>query len=168
MPIRYSIEKKLPIELLHDPNDIQIYTLLYRPETWLANKEVIENDIIVVPSVPNGCMYSVSQGGITGSIEPVWLTAKNSTIVSGTAKFKAIPYNLLLRTGDIIQSYVFILPDSVVIDNDSLINDSIVQFRVTSTPSTGKVNLVLRVDVLLATGLVTRYDTTITLIIQES
>jgi hypothetical protein len=44
----------------------------------------------LVPSADrlNGCYYQCTIGGVSGATEPVWPTAVNATVVSGTATFK--------------------------------------------------------------------------------
>jgi hypothetical protein len=176
MSINYNRTRGKSITLNHDPDNKEVYTLWYRPEVWSPNKEVIQDDAILRPTVANGCMYAVSQGGLTGVTEPVWTTAQNSIVISGSAKLKALPYALLLKSGDIIEAdvsnsvpaYEFILPVGVTIDNDILTNGSVIHFRVTSVPGVGLYSLVCRVSVKKAGGVYTRYDDTINLNVVNS
>lgn len=167
----YSRVQGKNITVTQDKDDKELYTLLYRPETWTATTEVIQGTRIYVPTTPNGCMYEVAQGGITGATEPTWTTGKNTIIDSGTVKFKALPYSLLLNTGDVIEAniaesweaYEFILPTGLTIDNDTLIDDSIVQFRIATSPGLGKYDITCRISVLKQNGIYTRYDDIITI-----
>jgi hypothetical protein len=170
MSILYSKSTDGIVEIDHDPDSKELYTLVFRPETFSSGKEVIANTIILAPTVPNGCMYSCLQGGITAS-EPVWSTVNGSKNPSGNTIWKCIPYNLLLKTGESIQTnvvetwpaYQFILPVGVTVDNTSLIDSSIVQFRVTSTPLTGIIPITLRISVLHTNGIYSSEDITINL-----
>lgn len=160
MAIIYSSVRGRKAVLTYDKDNIEVYPFYYRPQEWLTDLEVTQNELIVVPTVPNGCMYVCSQGGITGALEPVWPTNENGSVVSGTAKFRCLPYGLLLKTGDIIQSYEILPVTDLVIDNDSLIDDSIIRFRVTDYPLTA-FDLTIRIIVLRASGITTQYDDTI-------
>lgn len=176
MTINYSAVRGKSITLAHDSDNKEVYTLLYRPEVWSADKEVIQDDSILRPTVANGCMYIVSQGGLTGSTEPIWTTAKNSVVDSGSAKLRAVPYGLLLKSGDTIEAdvpnnvpaYTFILPTGVSIDSDVLVGGSIIQFRVTAVPGVGLYSLTCRISVKKSSGLYTRYDDTINLNVVEA
>jgi hypothetical protein len=176
MAILYSLNKGKLVTLNHDPDSKAIYTLIYRPEIWTAGREVIQDNVILIPSVPNGCMYICVQGGVTGIAEPIWKTQKNSITTSGNTLFKALPYNLLLKTGDTIRAntgdgwpaYELLLPSGIIIDNTALINSSIVQFRVISVPGIGTYNITCRISILKSNGIYTRYDDTIILNIIEA
>jgi len=177
MPINYSKVRGEPVVLEHDPDNSEVFTLFYRPETWTANKEVVQNDALYMPTVPNGCMYVASQGGITGETEPtVWKTAEGSSTKSGSVIFTAMPYGLLLRSGDSIKAnevedhpqYEILAPDGFTIDSDTIINDSIIFFRITESPTTGTFDFIIRISVLRSNGLYTRYDDTIKIQIKES
>ncbi len=175
--LNYSKVQGKSITMNQDKDNKEVYNLIYRPEQWSALTEVIQGDALYIPITPNGCMYEVAQGGITGASEPTkWETGKNSITDSGSAKFKALPYTLILKTGDIIQanaslgwpSYELILPTGVTIDSDVLINSSIVQFRVLTTPGVGVYNIVNRISVRKVSGVYTRYDDTIVLNVIEN
>lgn len=176
MAILYSSKQGVGINLPFDPDNKEFYTLVYRPETWSANKEIIEGDLIVIPSIPNGCMYQSVQGGITGVTEPVWPTSKGSIINSGNVKFKTLPYNLQLRTGDNIEAnvgegwpaYELILPVDVTVDSVSLISGRLLKFRVTAMPSTGSINIIARISVKKASNIYARYDNTISLTAKQN
>jgi hypothetical protein len=167
----YSRVQGKNITVIQDKDDKELYTLLYRPETWTAATEVIQGARLYVPTAANGCMYDVTQGGITGAIEPTWTTGKNTIVDSGTAKFKSLPYSLLLQTGDVIEAniaeswdaYEFILPTGLIVDNDALIDNSIVQFRIATSPGVGKYEITCRISVLKQNGIYTRYDDIITI-----
>jgi hypothetical protein len=178
MSILYNRIRGNIIEINHDPNDYVIYSLIYRPDVWTANTEFIQDNALVVPTIANGCMYSIAQGGRTGNSEPnPWPTTKNSIISNGTVKFKTLPYSLLLQTGDNIESNPidnfpasdFILPTGVIIDNQELINGRIVKFRVKQIPlNTNSVTITNRISVKAISGSYTRHDINIILNIVEN
>lgn len=168
----YSKVQGRNIVLTQDKDDKELYTLLYRPETWASLQEIIQGNSVYVPTTPNGCMYDVIQGGITALNEPsTWNTAKGSITESGTVKFRALPYSLALQTGDNIQanaledwpSYEFILPTGLTVDNTSLISGRTVQFRIATSPGVGRYDITCRISVRKASGIYVRYDDTITI-----
>ena len=169
MTIKYSIVKGSPVTLTHDPDNKEVYTLIYRPEVWTTGKEVIEGDLIVIPTVPNGCMYLVAQGGVTGTVQPTWKTTSGSIIIDNNAKFKCLPYNLLLKTGDSITSFEFLPVTGITIDNSSLINGAIITFRISAVPTnTTTLTLTCRIQVTKANGILAQYDNSIVLNLLQS
>ena len=169
MAINYSIDAKTTTVINHDADNKELYSLIYRPDTWATGLEIIANQVIVIPSIPNGCMYIASQGGVTGATEPSWTTVKGDVILDGVVKWKSTPYSLTLNTGDIIQSYTLILDAGVTVDNSSLIEGRIVKFRVTAVPVlTSSVNIVCRTTILLTSGITLQHDNTVNLVITPS
>jgi len=172
----YSVVNGTQVSLTHDTNEKNIFTLVYRPETWTASEEVIQGDRLYIPTIPNGCMYTAAQGGITGLVEPVWNTGKGTITTSGSVKFQALPYNLMLNTGDIIQAdatnsipaYQIILPTGVTIDSVGLINSSSLHFRIITSPSSGTFSITIRVSVLKSSGIYTLHDSTLNFTIQTN
>jgi hypothetical protein len=165
MPINYSQVSGSSIVINHDSDNKEIYSLVYRPNTWTMGIEVIQDSLIVIPSVSNGCMYSCSQGGVTGTIEPIWSTARGSVISDGTAKWTTLPYNLTLNTGDTVQSYTLISDVGVTIDNSTLTSGRIIRFRVTAVPVLLTippiVTIICRTVILTASGIETQHDNTV-------
>lgn len=165
MPIQYNVVNGEPISFDYDPDSKEVFTIVLRPETWSAGKETIQNNSIIIPSIPNGCMYIATQGGITGTTEPtVWKTAKGSITESGTTQFKAVPYNLRLQTGDILTGVEIIKPLSVIIDNEQIIDDRAFKFRVESL-NTGDtpLRLTLRCSILKVSSITVIHDISILL-----
>jgi hypothetical protein len=166
MAIQYATVTGDSPTLDYDTDNKLLYYLILRPEPWTTGREVIQDKLLIMPTVANGCMYQCVQGGITGATEPNWTTAKNSIVISGTAKFKSIPYNLLLQTGDVIEAnnpaswpaYEFVLPNGLTIDNISVLNSNTVQFRIMTTPGIGEYTIVCRVSVKKVSGIYVRYD----------
>ena len=167
----YSKVRNSPIVLSQDKDDMVEYTLFFRPQTWTASTELIQDDLLVIPTTSNGCMYEVAQGGITGATEPTtWFTGNNSITISGSVKFRALPYALLLNTGDIISpnisggfpAFTFVTPTGLTIDSTALINsDSAIKFRVTSSPGLGTYTVTCTICVLRADSNYTKHDVSI-------
>jgi hypothetical protein len=169
MAINYSINAKTTTVINHDADNKELYSLIYRPDTWVTGLEIIAGQVIVIPSVPNGCMYISAQGGVTGDTEPSWTTVKGDVILDGVVKWKSTPYSLTLNTGDTIQSYTLLPDTGVTIDNASLIDGRIVKFRVTAVPAlTSSVNIVCRTTILTSTGITLQHDNTVNLVITPS
>lgn len=164
MALKYNIVKNAPIKLTHDKDNIEVYTLVYRPNPWAAGLEVIDGVTCIIPTTSNGCMYVASQGGRTGGSEPTWLTGTGSTTASGTAKFTAVPYSLLLNEGDTLNSFSIIKPDSISLDNSAITGNSI-RFRVTGATVLGEHELIIRSNITLSTGLTVSHDTSLFLTI---
>jgi len=172
----YSSVNGSPISLTHDTNEKNVFTLVYRPEVWVASTEVIQGDRLYIPTISNGCMYSAIQGGITGLVEPIWETGKGKVTSNGTVKFQTIPYSLILNTGDSIHAdaansipaYQIILPTGVTIDNDALIGTSAIHFRIITSPSSGTFSITVRVSVLKASGIYTLHDSTLNFTVQSN
>lgn len=169
MAIQYIPITGDPIVLRHDPDNWELYTLVCRPDTFTQGREVIENSVLLLPSAPNGCMYLCSQGGVTGVEPSPWNTAKGSISVSGTARFKALPYNLLLKTGETIQSVTVTPPAGVTVDNAVAVGGKKIHFRVTAVPvGATSVDIQVRFTVLRTDEIEVRYDKTITLQLEPS
>ena len=178
MGIVYNKVNDLFLNIEHDPNDKELYTFVYRPDVWTAEAEIIQNNRLYMPTVPNGCMYLPVQGGRTDTVETIkWNTTPNGITQSGTVKFKTLPYNLILKTGDVIAAdginnipaYNIILPTGFVIDNIGLtVNNNALQFRIVSTPSSGTFQITIRISILKANGVFVRYDDTINITIKDN
>jgi hypothetical protein len=173
MAITYNLVKGKPVTFTHDKDNIEIYTISYRPETWVANTEVIANSRLYVPTVANGCMYYAMQGGVTEAVEPViWPTAPGSSVKSGSVIFNTLPYGLALQTGDVIQAnpttgmpaFTIIAPIDFVIDNSSVVAGNNVQFRITAAPVlAGTYEFIIRISILKVNGIYVQYDSIINL-----
>lgn len=173
----YSSSNGTQLTLTHDANEKNIYTLVYRPEVWTPSKEVIQGNRLYIPTIPNGCMYSAVQGGITGLVEPIWNTGKSTITANGSVKFQATPYNLVLQTGDTISAdvansiaaYQVITPVGVTVDSTALSTDGAsIRFRIVSSPSSGTFAITIRVSILKASGLYVIFDDTINFIITSN
>jgi hypothetical protein len=165
MPIQYNLVDGEPITFDYDPDSKEVFTVVLRPDTWSAGKETIQNNSIIIPSTPNGCMYIPVQGGITGTVEPTtWKTAKGSITESGTVKFKAVPYSLRLQTGDTLTAVEVIKPLPVILDNEQIIDGKAFKFRIESL-NTGDtpLRLTLRCTILRDSSLTVIHDISILL-----
>ena len=166
----YSTVNGTQLNLTHDVNEKNVFTLVYRPETWLPSNEVIQGERLYIPTISNGCMYSSIQGGITGLLEPIWETGKGKVTLSGSVKFQTIPYSLILNTGEMIladvansvPAYEIILPVGVTIDNSSLIlGGTAIRFRIVTTPSSGTFTITIRTSVLKTSGIYVLLDSSL-------
>lgn len=55
-----------------------------RAQRWATSLNLTVNRVIM-PTVRNGHVYRVIEGGTTGATEPVWPTGDDDTVVDGTA-----------------------------------------------------------------------------------
>lgn len=154
----------------YDRDEEVVFSITYRPETWEADKEYIsadhqldvDNSNLIIPSVPNGWMYECSSGGISSSSEPAFLTTKNSITIDNTCEWKAMPYSLLLMSGDTIASSTWIPNTGESIKDDSIVGGIQVKFTLFGVLSTeDKANITNRITINRASGSIERYDNTI-------
>lgn len=57
-----------------------------RAQRWATSLNLTVNKV-VMPTVRNGHVYRVIQGGTTGTTEPTWPTGDDDTVVDGTVTF---------------------------------------------------------------------------------
>ena len=76
-----------------DPNDVTIIKVFYGAPFFQTSTVYREGDI-VKPSTDNGYYYQCSTNGVSGGTEPV--TWSQTSQISGTATFTAVPWDLWL------------------------------------------------------------------------
>lgn len=166
----YYLERDKPFKVKkkHDPQDKKIYSLSYRPVTWIATKEAIQAGTLYVPTVSNGLMYECVSGGITGATEPTWGTVEDGLTDDGTAQFKAIPLDCLLAEGDTITLSTWAVPTDTVIDSEAIVNNQITKFRLTEVPSGAtSVEITNHVTVLRDGGDSEEFDSTLIILVKS-
>lgn len=83
-----------------DPNDETTVTIFWGAPLFVANK-VYRAGEICRPTVDNGYYYVTKINGKAAAAEPV--TWGQSTQVSGTVTFTAVPYDLWVLPGEVLQ-----------------------------------------------------------------
>jgi len=98
-----------------DPDDVTILQIRWGIKAFEANA-VVYQDEVVRPSINNGRMYLCVLPGITGATEPTWGT----TTVSGTAKFKEMPYKGFVLPDETISNSMWQCTAGATISNSSI------------------------------------------------
>lgn len=100
----------------YDPNSKRLVGIIYRPPAWTSHTPRVirspDDYDIVAPTVYTGYYYMVISAGVSGLTEPVWPTMSGQTVMDGTAKLEAVPYNLLPE-GVTITASTFTATDGV-------------------------------------------------------
>lgn len=105
----------------HDPNEKKFYGFNYIPDPWTADVEVLL-DTMVAPLIPNGFAYVCVDPGRSGAVEPTWSSVDLEITTDNTVGWQAIPYNLLLRPGEIFTSTWVVDNVGVTLDNQGSSN----------------------------------------------
>lgn len=154
----------------YDPDSKVFYSRSYRPPTRASNTEYIEGVDLVIPSTPNGFMYECSSGGISASSEPTFTAQKGKITTDGTVKWKAVPYSLLLHTGDIIKaaSSTWSGTNSETIDSEEIVDSIQTKFRLTAVPADAtSATIVNSFTVTRANGDEEEFDRTLIISVKE-
>lgn len=80
----------------HDSGAILDYTFLYKPPNYAPNKQYSRGDL-VLPSLFSGFHLECIDSGISGSVEPVWVTDLGETVDDNTVRWKTREYNFYLE-----------------------------------------------------------------------
>jgi len=152
----------------YDPDSKVFYSRTYRPSDWSAANEYIEGVDLVLPTTPNGFMYECVSGGISGASEPTFGTTKSKFTADGSVKWKAVPYSLLLNTGDSITASTWTRTNNETIDVDSIIDTIQTKFRLIAVPSGAtSATIVNHISVVRANGDPEEFDRTMIITVKE-
>ena len=96
----YQPNQKGPLKIngFIDPDDVTNITVFWGCPQFLSDTVYRQNDI-VSPSIDNGYYYKCTINGVSGPTEPVWT---QDEILSGSAFFVAVPWDLWLLPGETI------------------------------------------------------------------
>jgi hypothetical protein len=108
--IEYAADSNAPVKIPkpHDPDSEQFYTMVYRAPVWVADtiyrEKAGSSEVgdIVSPLSANGFYYECVSGGVSGSAEPAFETARNELIIDGGVIWKAVPNDCELGPLDTI------------------------------------------------------------------
>ena len=158
-----------PTEDSHDPSSKKYYYLFYRPEIYSTSKEYIKGVDIVIPTIPNGCMYECVSGGISGLTEPSWITQEGRTLEDNDVKWKCVSANLRLKAGDTITASTWSCDDATVtLESPIIISDRITGIKVSSVPSTlKKIRVTNHITVTRSSSRTEEFEKTIVIPIKE-
>lgn len=142
MAFIYGLEQTKPLALamVHDPDEQLYYTIRYRAPNWsaLAEKKK-QNDIdnsgdVVKPTVATGYYAECISSGVTGSVEPAWISEEDAEVDDGTVKWKMHTDDFSLESGDVITDSEWSGDTGVTFDNDG-IDGFDTYARVTAVPA---------------------------------
>lgn len=158
-----------PTEDSHDPSSKKDYYLFYRPETYSTSKEYIKGVDVVVPTVPNGCMYECVSGGISGATEPDWSTSEGRTLDDNTVKWKCLAANTRLRSGDVISASTWTCDSAdVTLSDSSIISGIGTVINVSTVPSTlKKIKITNHITITRSTARDEEFEKSIVIPIKE-
>lgn len=137
----YPANSKGPYKVpgFHDPNDLRIFGLIFRPDTWTANTVYYKHDTddysIVIPTVFTGVYYKAIAPGKSGATEPTWVYGEGEETTDGSTGliWEAVAYNLMLPS-ETISSVTYICTNSVTVSSTSNTTTSC-QFKIDALPA---------------------------------
>jgi hypothetical protein len=119
----------------YDPQNQQLYAMVYRPQTWAALTQSVAADTLVVPTTALGIQILCIQSGKTGATEPTWNTATNGETTDGSVIWKTQPVDAFLDFGDTITASTWTGTASETVSNASIVDGIKTQFRLDGVPS---------------------------------
>ena len=154
-------ETRYPIP--HDPDEEKYYFIVWRPPIWEDSKEYLV-DSAVIPSVPNGFYYVCINPGVSGLSEPVFGTKIKGVTSDESIRWKAVPYDLMLNTGDSIEESSWTGSAGVTISSPGK-DEGVTFCKVTEVPSDNLFTLTNSVTILRAIGVTEKFDRTLEILI---
>ena len=160
---------RVPDSMSYDPNEEKYYSVGYRPHVWASEKEYVRANGLVVPSVSNGFMYECYSSGVSGTDEPNFATTEGDLTSDGTVVWKANPYTLKVKAGDVItDSYWQGVEAGIVIDNDTFVNGVMTEFRLTAVPvGVDEITVTNFITVFRADGKVEKFNRSLIIPVRE-
>ena len=160
-----SNKKVVKYPFLHDPMDEKYYPFVYRPKERISSTEYLLDDT-VRPAVPNGYYYVCMNAGVTGSVEPTFATKANGKTTDGTVVWLAVPWTLLLNTGDTISASTFTASVGVTL-SDASYDDGVCSVKVVDTDALALFTLTNHITVLRNDGKIEQFDRSIDVTVGE-
>ncbi len=152
-------KKRIKYPFIHAPMDEKYYPFVYRPKARVPSIEYLLDDT-VRPTIPNGYYYVCINAGISSAIEPTFTAKTNSKITDGTVTWLAVPWNLLLNTGDTITESTFTASTGVTL-SDPTYNDGICSVKVLDTGALALFTLTNHILILRSNGKIEKFDRSI-------
>lgn len=160
-----SNKKVVKYPFLHDPLDEKYYPFVYRPRERVSSTEYLLDDTIR-PAVPNGYYYVCANAGVAGSVEPTFATKANGKTTDGTVVWLAVPWNLMLNTGDSISASSFTASVGVTL-SDASYDDGVCSVKVVDTGALALFTLTNHITILRNDGKVEQFDRSIDVTVGE-
>lgn len=108
-----------------DPDDVTVVKVFWGAPTFATTAVYREGDICR-PTTDNGYYYSCTVNGLSGATEPT--TWGQTTQLSGTAKFAAVPYDLFVLPDETLSTSTWTVVtgvDDFVADADYAVGDTV-------------------------------------------
>jgi hypothetical protein len=160
-----SNKKVVKYPFLHDPMDEKYYPFVYRPKERVSSTEYLLDDTMR-PSMPNGFYYVCMNPGISASTEPTFATKANGKTTDGTVIWLAVPWNLMLNTGDSITASTFSASVGVTLADPSF-DDGVCSVKVVDTGALALFTLTNHITILRKDGKVEQFDRSIDVTVGE-
>lgn len=161
----------------HDPNSKRYYKFIYRPSIRQDSAEYYLDDVVILPT-SNGLYYICVNPGISAATIPTFKEVIKTITTDGTVKWKAIAYNINLKTGDSIATAAeatsqgtvpsqFILSSGVTSDNEGY-DTTATWLRIIAAPSNvSSIEITNRVLIKRSNGAYEQLDNSIIIPIEE-
>jgi hypothetical protein len=157
-----------PDTFKHDPDSKMYYSLIYRPFFRENSTYYIQDADVVIPNIPNGCMYECASGGITDTIEPVMVTNEGRTFDDGTVKWRTLPFTAQLGYGDKIINSIWAGDVGVLLGSSLTFKDCMTMVKVLEVPATSKTfQITNTITVLRQSGIEEQFDRTLKIGIKQ-
>ena len=151
-----------PEDLAHDPDSKVFYRLDYRPPFRKSSQYYIKGLDVVIPLIPNGCMYECISGGVTDTLTPTLPTLESKTVDDGTVRWKVLPYAAKLGYGDTITDSTWTASAGVTVANSLVFGGTITYIKVTSVlPTLKTFTITNHVTVTRVSGIQEEYERTL-------
>ena len=171
MSIVYSDDSSItlwPLTDLHDIQSEKYYFIDYRPDFWQVNWTYVKGLDLIIPVVPNGCMYECLSGGKSSSVAPTFTTEEGKIVIDNDVKWRTIPFSAKLGYGDYISDSEWSAPIGVTISNAGISGSKTTYVKVTGVdPSFTEFDLVNIIQVIRISGKVERFKKTLRVTIGE-
>jgi len=124
----------LVLPTVFDVNATKTFTIVLRPDVWVADTIYYANSSLVVPSVFNGFFYLATNGGTSDATEPTWPCTKDETVNDGCVIWQAQPYEFYLGPDVDIQSVTWSADNPEIIVTDEPVQPNKASARVSNVP----------------------------------
>jgi hypothetical protein len=124
-----------PLTDLHDVQSQKYYYIDYRPDFWQANWTYVKGLDLIIPTVPNGCMYECLSGGKSSAVSPTFTTEEGKTVTDNDVKWRTIPFSAKLGYDDYISDSEWSAPIGVNIGNAGISGGKTTFVKVTGVDS---------------------------------
>jgi len=142
-----------PTTDLHDIHSEKYYYIDYRPDFWQANWIYVKGLDLVIPTVPNGCMYECLSGGTSSATAPLFTTEEGKLVTDNDVKWRTLPFSARLGYNDFISSSTWTASSGVTISNPGLSGNKTAYVKVVNVlPTLSEFDLINTVEITRISG----------------